>query len=466
MLRRILAAALCFCLLLSIPALSPAEDALRVSLPETVKGYTSNTIKIKSPAAGEAEFLLYDVMKNLWLTRRERLTAGENRLTWDGLGENQERLFAGPYHFTVTLKADDGREYTAKAKFNVSGTVPALVYALPSSYTLYLSGGDRWFTEVFVSAECSVVLEVRDKAGKKVFSKEQEIKDPDGESIKWNGTVSGKKKIQPGEYTVSVRSKPNPAYESSFTLRVEEKDPLSREVKETGPVMPERGMSDEEIWEIMMKPSVVINEKGSSLRIDLYPGPRASGRPVGTLCCATQALEVLGFEGAWAHVAAWSHTDGQRVEGYIRKKRLTVFAPNTPYGILVDKRDQTLTVFENGKRIGTVPISTGKQVGGGTYRETPAGAFLTDVRFGSSFAQDGYRYEYPIRYDGGNIIHGVGFTRDGRGRDYSSNLPLLGQKASHGCVRVSPFIGEDSPINMYWLWLRLPYHTRVIILDD
>ena len=132
----------------------------------------------------------------------------------------------------------------------------------------------------------------------------------------------------------------------------------------------------------------------------------------------------------------------------------------------MDKRDQTLTVFENGKRIGTVPISTGKQVGGGTYRETPAGAFLTDVRFGSSFAQDGYRYEYPIRYDGGNIIHGVGFTRDGRGRDYSSNLPLLGQKASHGCVRVSPFISEDSPINMYWLWLRLPYHTRVIILDD
>ena len=59
-----------------------------------------------------------------------------------------------------------------------------------------------------------------------------------------------------------------------------------------------------------------------------------------------------------------------------------------------------------------------------------------------------------------------GFTRDGRGRDYSRNLPLLGQKASHGCVRVSPFVSEDSPVNMYWLWLRLPYHTRVIILDD
>ena len=462
--RLLILLACCFCFML--PAFALADGEFTVSVPETVRGYTPCEIRIDAPEAGEAELRLYDVMDNLWLTRKECLSAGSNRLSWDGLGENGERLFAGPYRFMAELRTDGGREYTAKAKFEINGTTPALVYALPSSYTLYLSGGDRWFTEVFVSAECIVAMEVRDEKGKKVFSREQEIVNPDGESIRWNGRVSGKKTVTPGSYTVSFRSKQNPAYEASFSLRVEDRDPLDRRVAETGPVMPERGMSDEEIWEFMMKPSVVINEKGSSLRIDLYPGPKVSNRPVGTLCCATQAMEVLGFEGAWARVAAWSHTDGKRVEGYIRTRRLTVVAPNTPYGILVDKRDQTLTVFENGKRIGTVPVSTGKPVGRETYRETPAGSFLTDVRFGSSFAQDGFRYEYPLRYDGGNIIHGVGFTREGRGRDYSRNLPLLGQKASHGCVRVSPFIGEDSPINMYWLWLRMPYHTRVIILDD
>jgi hypothetical protein len=83
-----------------------------------------------------------------------------------------------------------------------------------------------------------------------------------------------------------------------------------------------------------------------------------------------------------------------------------------------------------------------------------------------TFAQEGYRYEYPIRYDAGNIIHSVGYVRVGRVRDYSANLPLLGQKASHGCVRVNLFAMEESNINMYWLWTRLPYHTRVIILDD
>ena len=463
MLRRFLTL---MCVLLSLPCFSVAEEPFSVSLPETVRGYTPCEIRISSPAAGEAELRLYDALDNLWLTRKERVSAGENRLSWDGLGENQERLFAGPYHFIVTLFADSGGEYEARTKFDISGTTPALVYALPSSYTLYLDRSERWFTECYVSAECSVVMEVRDEAGRKVFSKEQEIVDPDGESIRWSGVLDNRKQAEPGEYTVTFYSRLNQAYAHTFRLRVDEKNPLSREVRETGSVIPERGMSDEEIWRIMMQPSVVINENGSSKRIDLYPGPKVSNRPVGTLCCATQALEVLGFEGDWTRVAAWSHVDGKKVEGYIRTKRLTVVTPNTPYGVLVDKRDQTLTVFGNGQRIATVPVSTGKPVRGGIYRETPAGAFLIDVRFGSSFAQDGFRYEYPLRYDGGNIIHGVGYTREGRARDYRANLPLLGQKASHGCVRVSPFIGEESQVNMYWLWLHLPYHTRVIILDD
>ena len=125
-----------------------------------------------------------------------------------------------------------------------------------------------------------------------------------------------------------------------------------------------------------------------------------------------------------------------------------------------------MDVYEGGEKIATLPVSTGKISGIYTYRETPAGAFLTNVRMGASFAQEYFRYEYPIRYDAGNIIHGVGYTRSGRIRDYDANLPLLGQKASHGCIRVSPFVTEDCQVNMYWLWTHLPYHTRVIILDD
>ena len=80
------------------------------------------------------------------------------------------------------------------------------------------------------------------------------------------------------------------------------------------------------------------------------------------------------------------------------------------------------------------------------------------------------KFDIVMRYQGGNIIHSTGYARIPHAaysvKDYSKNLPLLGQKASHGCVRVSPFATADCPINSYWLWTHLPYHTRVIILDD
>jgi len=447
-------------------AASPADPGLTVSLPESARGYTPCEIIITCPASGEATIQLYDALNNPWLKRSASLTEGENRIPWDGLGENQERLFAGPYHFDVTLRTETGTEYSGSASFQINGTTPTLVYALPTSGTLYLDHGERWFIECYVSAECIVVMEVNDANGKAVYTRETTISDPDGTILHWAGSVNDVRKLPPGSYSVRLWSKMNPSWAVSFPVELVEHSPEELSLGITGAIIPERGMTDEEIWEIMMKPSVVIAGNGSFLRFDLLSKPNASSRAVGSLRCATQGLEILDLDKNWAHVRAWSHTDGQEVTGYIQTRKLTVFAPAAQYGLLIDKRDQTLTVYENGTPIGTVPVSTGLKTKGNAYRETPAGAFLTDVHFGASFAQEGYRYEYPLRYDAGNIIHGVGYVRSGRVRDYSHNLPLLGQKASHGCVRVSPFLTGDSPINMYWLWTHLPYHTRVIILDD
>ena len=454
------------CLLFFFPPVTAETAELDISLPETVKGYTPCEIVVRSPAAGEAELKLYDMTQNLWLVRKEQITEGENILPWDGLGEYGERMFAGPYRFVLKLRTADGRELVKERKFNISGTTQTLVYALPSSETLYLDGGEKWFVECYVSAECLVAMEVTDAVGNVVYFRDESIRNPDGVSIYWNGSLNTRSKIAAGDYTVRMWSKLNPDYAHSFPLTVKESTPPKPEITATGPVMPERGMSDAEIWEIMMKPSVVINDNGTFRRFNLYGVPKTGTRAVGTLRCALQGLEILETDGPWAHVRAGRHEDGQLVEGYYLIKQLTVYAPNPHYGVLIDKREQTLTVFEDGKRIGTVPVSTGLVTPGNQYRETPPGAFLTDVHTGASFAQEGYRYEYPLRYDGGNYIHGSGYVRNGRARDYSNNQKLLGQKASHGCTRVSLFLQEGSPINMYWLWIHLPYHTRIIVLDD
>ena len=457
----------CFACLLLFTLPSAAETAeLTVSVPETVKGYTPCKIVIVSPAAGEAELRLLDPLQNVWLVRKEQIAEGENVLPWDGLGEFGERMFAGPYRFLVKVKTADGMVLAKEARFEISGTTQTLVYALPSSETLYLEKGEKWFVECFVSADCLVRTEVYDAGGKTVYTREDRISDPDGECISWAGTLNNKKKIPAGEYTVRMWSKLNPGYVCSFPLTVKESAPEKPEIAPTGPVVPERGMSEEEIWEIMMKPSVVIDDNGTFRRFDLYSTPKITKRTEGTLRCALQGLEVLDTDGVWAHVRAWRHEDGRQAEGYLLQKKLTVYTPSPHYGVLIDKREQTLTLYHEGHAVGTVPVSTGLATPGNLYRETPAGAFLTDVHTGSSFAQDGYRYEYPLRYDGGNYIHGTGYTRNGRVRDYSDNQKLLGQKASHGCTRVSVTLQEGCSFNLYWLWIHLPYHTRVIILDD
>lgn len=465
MARKIPAFLLIF-LLVCVFAAAGAEE-LTVSLPEKVKGYTPCEIVIASPVAGEAELKLLDPVRNVWLTRKEQIQEGENVLPWDGLGEFGDRMFAGPYRFLVKVTGTDGTEQSAEAKFEISGTTPTLVYALPSSETLYTEKGEKWFVECFVSAECLVRMEVTDKDGSVVYVKEEKIKDPDGICLNWSGALDNRKKIPAGEYTVRMWSKLNPDYVRSFPLTVKNEAPEKLTVGPTGPVVPERGMSEEEIWEIMMKSSVVIDDNGTFRRFDLYSTKNAlRTRTVGTLRCALQGLEVLDTDGTWAYVRAWRHEDGKPVEGYYMQKKLMVVKPSAHYGILIDKRDQTLTLYEDGHAVGSVPVSTGLIEGIETYRETPAGAFLTDVHTGASFAQEGYRYEYPLRYDGGNYIHGVGYSRTSRVRDYSENQKLLGQKASHGCTRVSVMLQEGCKFNIYWLWAHLPYHTRVIILDD
>ena len=453
------------CMTLFSPA--AAETGPTVFVPETVKGYTPCEIRIVSPAAGEAELKLYDGTGNLWLTRKEPVAEGENRLAWDGLGEFGERLFAGPYRFVATVRTADGKETAAEARFEINGTTQTLVYALPSSETLYLGKGEKWFVECYVSAECLVRMEVEDAEGRVVFAREEQVSDPDGTSIYWSGAMDSSRKIAAGNYTVRMWSKLNPSYACIFPLTVADGAAPKHEVAPTGPVMPERGMSEEEIWEIMMKPSVVIDDNGTFRRFVLYSTPKAvKTRTAGTLRCALQGLEVMDIQGAWAHVRAWRHEDGKQVEGYYPLRKLAVFVPSPHYGVLIDKREQTLTLYHDGHAVGTVPVSTGLATPGNSYRETPAGAFLTDVHTGASFAQEGYRYEYPLRYDGGNYIHGLGYVRSGRTRDYSENRGLLGQKASHGCTRVSVTLQEGCAFNMYWLWAHLPYHTRVIILDD
>ena len=72
-----------------------------------------------------------------------------------------------------------------------------------------------------------------------------------------------------------------------------------------------------------------------------------------------------------------------------------------------------------------------------------------------------------MRINGGSLIHEVPYiVNENTGyKDYSSQERVLGQKASHGCIRVQRKNNDDG-INMSWLWNNIKVNTKVLVWED
>ena len=139
---------------------------------------------------------------------------------------------------------------------------------------------------------------------------------------------------------------------------------------------------------------------------------------------------------------------------------LKVVTPAQDYGLLVDKQTQTLSVFADGVRVATLKVSTGDPA---LRFDTEAGSYLTCYRL-AAFNTGRYRYEYPIRINGGTLIHSVGWVNEDGVHSFVKENLELGSKASHGCIRVERT--TEGGCNAWWLWTHLRWNTRVIVMDD
>ena len=197
---------------------------------------------------------------------------------------------------------------------------------------------------------------------------------------------------------------------------------------------------------------------------DVYERPDEKSRSLGTLHGQTQGLKVIETDGPWALVGAWNHEDASYIEGWVPYSKLKIEYPKQEYGILIDKQKQTLSVYRYGQKIDTLLVSTGRAEKNKLYQETSAGCFLTGYHR-VNFSMNGKKYDYVIQYDGGNLLHQTPYDWGQQKKDFTLGRGYLGTKASHACVRIQPEPGKGG-LNAFWLFTHIPYHTRVIILDD
>ena len=249
-------------------------------------------------------------------------------------------------------------------------------------------------------------------------------------------------------------------------------------------------LSDEEaIWEIMMQPMYVIDLDGRTAReaYKLRATPDKStavSNVVGEITYQSQGVHILEtLDNGWTLVEAYNSSYGdtyrnentgkrgygqtaQLIQGYVETSALKEITPRDDYALLIDKLNQTMYIFQSGHIIGTLLVSTGKVNSTQPWNETPAGEFVIASRTGGFWSGNMF-CDMGLLLNGGCLIHQVpSIVNSTTGEHYfGSTEPLLGQKASHGCIRVQRAENENGQ-NMKWLWDNLKTGTKVLIWED
>ena len=238
------------------------------------------------------------------------------------------------------------------------------------------------------------------------------------------------------------------------------------------------------IWDLMMQPITVL-EGDQTENIYITHSPGVSARPYKENCAGelhgqSQGVNVLEEDvDGYALIEAYTN-DGtktensymesiaaSKVQGYIKKSRLKTVTPSDKYALLVDKLRQKLYVFEGGRIISSLDVSTGLNTAKQPYNETPAGEFLVVSWTGDFKAGSRTIGRFALRINGGTLLHEVlhDVGADGKTKIYDNYEPQLGYKASHGCVRI-PRRKNAEGINMQWFWDNLEKNTKVFIWED
>jgi len=221
-------------------------------------------------------------------------------------------------------------------------------------------------------------------------------------------------------------------------------------------------------WELLMKPITVLNVGEREV---VYPLVEPGGAKVindklgGYIAGTSAAVHVLGKDqDGWTLIEGLDDYD-RLIQGYVRTKLLKTVTPNDQYGIIIDKLTQHLYLFIDGKYFSSVPISTGLTNDEQPYNETSSGEYLLTSWVGG-FDSEGMFVEMGMRFNNGDLMHQVPYIllADGTKR-FEKYERLLGQKASHGCIRVAR-IASPEGVNIKWLWDNLKKGTKVVIWDD
>ena len=219
----------------------------------------------------------------------------------------------------------------------------------------------------------------------------------------------------------------------------------------------EMGRMDEEaIWKVLAQPITVLDgNQRQQHKVRTRPEEDCTDY-AGCVTYASQGVHVLEKGEEWTLIEAYSSSvEGSPVkvyaeqfQGYVPTSLLKEVPVDQTYGIVIDKQQQRLYLFREGKLLTTMLCSTGyyNPKKKNPWNETPAGEFLMISWTGDFYLKDEQGNETmlckrAIRINDGILLHEVPMIpkTDSEGNttwSYDRCERYLGEKASHGCIRI------------------------------
>ena len=486
-------------LLLAGPVIACAENEAFgfIVTPENVYPGRLERISYQVPGDGPADLELVDRDGNVVIAILSdyHVAQGVHHLTWDGTDRAGNEAAPGEYDLRLSF---GGRNVSAFVRVNepipklTRVQLPDVLMPGTQAQVLVEASRDGKFSLSITGTESDITLldDAAVFAGENSLSFTVPENAPLGDVtleavIRSPSDIAGTARQM--RITVEPRPTPTPVptpvptptpYIPSKVTKIGEED-LNYWTLTIGDIEAEAA-----IWEVMTQPITVLSgDQKEVYKLRKEPDKStAKDNIVGEITFASQGVHVLETrDDGWTKVEVYNSSYGpdcasrrgygntdELITGYVQTNLLKVIEPLTEYGLLIDKLEQKMYIFQDGKCIGSLLVSTGQPTDKQPWNETPSGEFLMVSRTGG-FPAGNLWCEYGMRINGGCLIHEVPYIGNpdtpAANRDYSSTVFRLGTKASHGCVRVQKKENEEGQ-NIKWLWNNIKLNTKVLIWDD
>lgn len=199
--------------------------------------------------------------------------------------------------------------------------------------------------------------------------------------------------------------------------------------------------------------SIVVGNAGEVEKIYIKAEAKKNSKNVGYIYGSLNAVKILKKVGDFYYIEATNYETLNLVKGYVYTWQVKTVKPKDGRSIIVDLSEQKIYVFKGETLEKTFKCSTGQD-----WSPTPKGTYLIGDR-GDKF-YTGYKnsivcYNW-VRINNDFLFHSVLHYRNGD--LIKSEADKLGQKASHGCIRLA--------VNdIKWIYNNISKGTLVVIQD-